>query len=358
MSQNRTLAISQAMRDSIVIRKFIYHILLTESKEVDYLTAVELTEEQNSFFQDMIAESSRGTKYRFVDPENSYLPPLCRHLLDNIDDNDTFVSDSQQIANNFKAQHDNRMANGIVVITAFTMLVNMEPSNFIAILKLDYKPVLQQVRDEDDPTHVSFQKITDSLLEDKSAIQKRVIIDIDDSFEWDAIAVERGKSAADLDTDVAIGSHFQKFLNVALLGDNSALTRKIITQSKKWASQQVELVASDIKSRVVNFIGAHNDQSVSLDDIKEIVCCHANQEVGRKLERHFDEFMDAADLSGVDFIAKANSIPDKERKTKVRTNLSVTLEWTGEMADSGIERVTVDGKTIFTIKADHVNETG
>ncbi len=358
MSQNRTLAISQAMRDSIVIKKFIYHILLTENEEVDYLTAVELTDEHKAFFQEMIAEASRGTKYRFVDPENSFLPPVCRHLLDNIDNDDIFVDSSQQIANNFKTQHDNRMADGIVIITAFTMVVNMQPSNFIAILKLDYKPVLQQVREEDDPTHVSFQKITDSLLEDKSAIQKRVIIDIDDSFEWDAIAVERGKSAADLDTDVAIGSHFQKFLNVALLGDNSALTRKVITQSKKWASQHAELVPSDIKSRVINFLGAHNDQSVNLDDIKEIVCCHVDEEVGSRLERHFDEFMDSVDLSGVDFIAKANSIPDRERRTKVKTNLSVTLEWTGEMADSGIEREIVDGKTIFTIKADHVNETG
>jgi len=40
MSSPRALAISQAMRDSIKIHKFIYHILLTNEEEVDYLSAV------------------------------------------------------------------------------------------------------------------------------------------------------------------------------------------------------------------------------------------------------------------------------------------------------------------------------
>jgi hypothetical protein len=192
----RNLVITQTMRDTITIHNFIYHILKTSEDEVEYLTAVTLTAEQRIFFQNMIAESSRGTKYRFADPANAPLNMQCTELVNNLHDDAIFLNTSQAIAHNFKATHDNRMADGIVVVTTFSMVVNTQTNNFVSILKLDYKPVLQQIRDQTDPTKVTFKEITDSLLEDKSAIQKRAIFDIGQSFEWDVIAVERGKSTS------------------------------------------------------------------------------------------------------------------------------------------------------------------
>jgi hypothetical protein len=356
MSRTRALAISQSMRDSITIHKFIYHILITTEDEAEYLTAVTLTATQKSFFQDMIVEASRGTKYKFTDVSHAPLFEQCENLVGNLNDNDLFIETSESIAHNFKATHDKRMADGIVVVTTFSMEVNLQPKNFVAILKLDYKPVLQQVRDTEDRSKVTFQEITDSLLEDKSAIQKRAIIDVGDSFNWDIIAVERGKSSSTQDTDVAIGDHFKNFLSVTLLEDNSSVTRKVISHVKKWSSRHEELVPSDVKARVIDYIGAHDDQNINTDDIRDLICEHQNQDTKRRLIGSFNEYMDNVELRGVQFTAKANSIPDIEKRTKVKTNKNVTLEWQGEMNNAGIQKREVDGQIIFTIIADNVND--
>ena len=352
----RSLAISDAMRDSIQIHKFIYHILITDEEEVDYLSAVNLTSTQKDFFTEMIAESSRGTKYTFVDVENALLNGQCEELVNNLNDDELFLKLSKSIAHSFKSKHDKRMANGIVIVTTFSMLVNMQPQNFVAIIKLDYKPVLQQIRDTDDPTKVSFEEITDSLLEEKAAIQKRAIIDVGESFNWDVIAVERGKTGAQQDTDVAIGDHFRSFLSVRLLEDNTVLMRRAIAQSKKWATQHEELIPSDVKSRVVSYMDAHDGQAINMDDVRDLICIHENPETQARLALSFDKYMDEIGLSGNQFTPSKNSIPKKDKKTKLKTNMNVTVEWIGEKEDVGVEQKTVNGRTVITITADNVDD--
>jgi hypothetical protein len=356
MANTRELAISQQMRNSITIHNFIYHIIITSEADVDYLSAVTLTEEQKSFFKDMIAESSRGTKYTFSDRENAPVFEYANELVADIANSALFIEKSRAIAHNFKATHDNRMADGIVIVTTFSMSVGAGVKNFLSVLKIDYKPVLQQIRDETDPSQVTFQKITDSLLEDKAAIQKRALIDVSDTFEWDVIAVERGKPLSKQDTEVAIGEHFRNFLSVTLLENNSTLTRKVIAQTKQWAFSHEQLSPPDVKARVIKYIEAHDGQNVTLDDIRDLVCDHENEEVQTALTESFDAYMDQVSLSGVQFVSRAQSIPAADRKTKLTTNKNVTLEWQGEMSDAGIEITTENGETKITILAEQVNE--
>ena len=56
----------------------------------------------------------------------------------------------------------------------------------------------------------------------------------------------------------------------------------------------------------------------------------------------FNVYMDEVELSGVQFTSKANSIPKSEKRTKIKTNRNVILEWHGEMKDAGIEKTEVD----------------
>jgi hypothetical protein len=323
---------------------------------VDYLSAVDLSDEQESFFKKMIAESSKGTKYKFVDKENVPLFVGGSELIGNISDGELFLNTSKQLAQNFKATHDNRMSDGILIVTVFSMLVNEQPKNFLAILKVDYEPVLQQIRDSDDSTKVTFQEITDSLLEDKKALQKRALVDVSDAFDWDVIAVERAKTVAEQDTEGAIGKHFKNFLSVTLLENNSTLTRKVIAQTKRWADGRAELNPSDVRARVIKYIEAHDGQSVNLDDIRDVICEHEDQEIKTVLMESFNQHMDDESLTGVQFLSRANSIPDKERRTKLKTNTNVILEWRGEMADVGITRERINGQEVFTIAAERVDE--
>lgn len=354
MAVQRPLVITESMRSSIVIHNFIYHILLKSSDEVDYLSEVTLTDNQTKFFGDMIAEASRGTKYDFIDPEHGNLSISCKSILDDQSDKN-FVHESEKIALDFKSQHDKRMADGIVVVTSFSMIVNTERKRFVALLKLDYQSVLRGVRDKTDPKKVSFQEITDSLVEDKSAIQKRAIIDVGDTFDWSVIAVERTKSAAQQDTDTAIGEHYQKFLNVKLKESNSAVTRRVITHTKIWASKQEGLTPTDVKSRVINYLEANDERNVNLDEIRDLVCETEDEQRSLSLKESFNAYMDDVNLSGTQFTSKSNSIPKKERKFSMKTNKNVTIAWEGEMDKAGIKKV-VSGNTVtITITANKVD---
>lgn len=350
----RPLVITELMRSSIEIHNFIYHILLKGSDEVDYLSEVTLTDSQIKFFSDMIAEASRGTLYDFIDPDRSPLALCSKSILDD-QSNENFVRQSENIAHHFKAQHDKRMADGIVVATSFSMIVNTERKRFIALLKLDYQSVLRQIRDEADPKKVSFQQITDSLIEDKSAIQKRAIIDTGDTFDWNIIAVERTKARQHQDTDSAIGEHFQKFLNAKLRENNSALTRKAITHIKCWADKQEGLVATDIKARTVNYLKANDDNNVNLDDLRDLVCQDPDEINHQKLIQSFNTYMDEVNLSGVQFISKANSIPKSDSKFTMKTNKNVIVAWEGEMGKAGITKEIRGNTVTITITANRVD---
>ncbi len=355
MQQLRPLVINESMRNSIRIHNFIYHIIFKERDDVEYLSEVSLTDNQLDFFADMIAEASRGTKYDFIDSENGLLSKCCLSIVDE-QSNENFVSNSKLIAHNFKSQHDNRMADGIVVITTFSIIVNSERKRFIALLKLDYQSVLRQIRDIDDPTKVSFQQITDSLIEDKKAIQKRAIIDVSTTFNWNVIAVERTKTAAQQDTDVAIGSHFQKFLDVKLKENNATMTRKVVNHTKLWADQEEGIITSDIKSRTMSYLDANDERNVNLDDIRDLVCAHENDERSTQLKDSFNTYMDSVELSGTQFTSKPQNIPQKERKFTMKTNKNVFVNWVGEMDKAGIKRTdNGDNSITITITANKVD---
>ncbi|HIF9272854.1 TPA: hypothetical protein ACX6QR_000834 [Photobacterium damselae] len=349
MAVQRPLVITDTMRKSIEIHNFIYHILLISSDTVDYLSEVTLSATQTDFFRDMIAEASRGTKYDFIDDKIGNFALSCQSIL-NDQSNENFVFESKKIASDFKSQHDKRMADGIVIVTSFSMVARSERKRFIALLKLDYQSVLQQIRNKQDPTKVSFQQLSDSLIENKSSIQKRAIIDMGDTFDWSVIAVERTKSAAKQDTDAAIGEHYQKFLGVRLKESNSATTRKVINHTKVWAGKQEGLIATDIKSRVINYLEANDEKNVNVDDIRDLIC-----DGNETLITSFNAYMDDVNLSGVQFTPKSNSIPKNERKFSMKTNKNVTICWEGEMDNAGIRKEESGNTVTITITANKVD---
>jgi hypothetical protein len=158
------------------------------------------------------------------------------------------------------------------------------------------------------------------------------------------------------DTEVAIGDHFKNFLSVTLLEGNSVMTRKAISHTSTWANRHSELVPSDVKARVVSFLDAHNEQNINMDNIRDLLCQNADQNIQDLLTDSFNGYMDDVSLSGVQFTSKANSIPKSDKRTKVKTNKNVILQWEGEMSSSGITKEIKSGQTIFTIVADNIND--
>lgn len=326
MAQRESI-INDNIRDTLTIHNFIYHIIQTDKEDVDYLDQVTLTPLQKEFFKNMITEAARGTRYEFYG-DNDSLSNHCELIINNPAQN--FIQTSKDIVKDFKDKHSTSFSDGVVIVALVSMTINTLQQYFVAILKVDYTKVLAQKRDPNSPTTVSFTEIADSLAENKSAIQKRALIDISNVFDWDVLAVERNKSTREQDTEAAISKYFQKFLGVKLQKNDSSYARVLPAEVHKWAKAQNDPEATDKKARTYNLILANDGQSMTVDDIKATVCSSPEQ------ERSFDEHMDKKQLNGVQFIAKKNSLVKKDSITKLKNEKGVQIIYSGEMKNANI----------------------
>lgn len=330
----RTSVLNQGVRDSLEIHNFIYHIIETAKSIPDYLESVQLTGTQKHFFKEMILETANGTRYQFNDRANNSLVRHCNELITN--PSVKFVDVSKLIVSDFKKTHNGPMSDGIVIVAHASMVVNGIKQYFVALLKVDYTKVLAQKRDPKKKGHVSFTEIADSLSEDKKAIQKRALIDISTTFDWDVLAVERGKTASQLDTEIAITKYFKDFLGVNLQKVDSSYSRMVPTKIYQWAKSVNDPDAFLKKIKAVDYIKLHDGQSICMDDIRDLVCADSNAvEQGKKV-KSFNDFMDKIEFNGVQFVARKNSIIEKDKVTKIRNNNNVILEWPGEPSDAGV----------------------
>ena len=354
----RLATLDDAAISSLTIHNFIYHILVQGAAAPDYLDRVTLTRDQSNFFKEMIIECAKGTQYAFADPSHSVIYQSCDSILS--DPQNNFIDRSRDLASNFLSTHPHNASDGILIVAQVSMVINTITNNFIAILKVDYTKVLEQVRDRNQPGYVSFNEIVDSLSENKSSIQKRALIDIGTTFNWDVLAVERGKTGQQLHTDVAISDYFKSFLSVNLMHTDSTYARKVPSAVYQWARTEAEIDASDAKAISISVIKSNDGCSMSMDDIKDRVCSHDDSAVVSRLRNSFDTFMSSVEvqLSGVQFVARGDSIRAKDSYAKMETNYGVTIQWEGERQDAMIEKIVLpNGQLKIEIIADNVTES-
>jgi hypothetical protein len=354
-STQRPSSVTEDSIKSLKIHEFIYHIMIQGTSLPQYLDKVTLSKSQEDFFTEKVIECARGTQYLFEDVNKSTTPVLCREIINNPTLN--FVDNSKKLAEYFLVTHPNTASSGVLIITRVTMVVNTVAKSFIAILKVDYTKVLQQVRDKKNPNLMTFKEIVDSLSEDKNAIQKRVLVDVDKNFKWDVLAVEKGRVGQKQDTDSAITDYFKKFLSVKLRENDSVYSRKIPGVVFNWAKTEPDVNPGDARAVAVALIKANNGQQISIDDICSSVCAHSDKAKNKELNSSFKKYIKRAEveLDGVHFIARENSIAASDKKSKLTTNHNVTITFEGTLKD---KQITIEnmasGQQKITILADNV----
>jgi hypothetical protein len=351
----RPSSITDESIKSLKIHEFIYHIMIQGTSLPQYLDEVTLSNSQEKFFTEKVIECARGTQYLFEDAKKSTTPVLCREILDNPTLN--FVNNSKKLAEHFLVSHPNTASSGVLIITRVTMVFNTVAKSFIAILKVDYTKVLQQVRDKKNPKLMTFKEIVDSLSEDKSAIQKRVLVDVDNNFKWDVLAVERGRVGQKQDTNSAITEYFKKFLSVKLRENDSVYSRKIPSVVFNWAKTEPDVNPSDARATAVALIKANDGQQMSIDDICNSICAHTDSAKNAKLNSSFKKYIKLpdVDLDGVNFIAREGSIAASDKKSKLVTNHKVTITFEGTLKERKISiEDMASGQQKITILADNV----
>lgn len=358
--RSRNSVLTEAQRNELVVEDFIYHILKSSEDEPDYLDEVVLSSEsQRNFFKKIIAETGRGTQYNFIDKENSHLVAACNSII--INPSAEFIDQSKEIARIFLNQHSGKTADGVLIIARATISANTQRQSLIALIKLDYSTVLRQQRDAKQSTKVRLEEIIEALSEQAASVQKRALIQLDNTFSWDVLAVERKKSGAVLDTEDAITDYFKRFLGVRLKQNDSAITKQVVVACHKWAKQYDGDLGgktpADIRHSVISLLDAYSEAELSFEEIKNQICRHSDAAEAEKMSSSFDSYMDETGLGGIVFSPKSGSIPKKDRKGEWITDAGIKVIWEGERNPNILDKKKqADGSFIITIKASTIDE--
>ena len=199
------------------------------------------------------------------------------------------------------------------------------------------------------------------LSEQKNSVQKRALVDINNKFNWDVLAVERKRSSAVMDTEDAITDYFKGFMDIKLKETDSALTKRVVVACHQWAKNydgDLEgKTPADIRHSVINLMDAYEKGQVDYDDLKECICSHTDQNQSQIMKQNFDVYMDQEGLGGVSFSPKPNSISGRARKGIWETDTGIQIIWNGVRSKEELDKTTLpDGSVVVTIKANNITE--
>lgn len=335
--------------EHLEIEHFIFHVILPERKEnpVEPLNEVVLTASQKEFFTARLKESAQGTQFVFLENAD-HLKGKCVDLLA---DPTQLVTVSRQLAVDFAGRHKGNMAAGVFVIAiAKTILSEHTPISFIFISKLDNKLVYQYFLEESNGgIRARMEEVTNTLVEDKSAIQKSALINISDSFAWDVLAWERrGKADGDL-TD-----YFKGFLGVKLREHASELTRRAVSTVRQWAKTIIldDLPPGESQHTIRQRAAQYMKDRDSFDTDEFINAVIRDEDVNRKqrLSVSLREKLSDEGICGQKFIPQPNSLSKKVQRLVYETVEGVRIELPRPQEDCGVTIEQSDSGTTIIIK--------
>lgn len=341
MATIKEKSLSDAQIASLKIKKLIFHVIDVDAEETERvkpLNELILDADQNKFFLERIKSVASGIQYNFIEhAEHTKLP--CQNLLEFEND---FQANSITLAQGFASYHKKNMASGVFVVAiAESLYSEHESINLVFLAKFDHRNVYQiivKANDDGLGSHAIMQKVADTLVEDKSAIQKSALINLDaEKYSWDVLADERK-----LNVKGEITDYFRNFLGVTLKEVASVLTKKAVQAVHQWAIARdpAELPDGEEKgnyrSRAVAYM--ESNTVFELDSyINAIIRDEVNEERKLRMEQSLRAQLDEAGITNQKFSTRPNSLPKKLKKQLWKTSEGITLEFFGEASDLGIE---------------------
>lgn len=341
MAKNKEKSLNDAQIKSFKIKKLIFHVIDVEAEEthrVKALDELELDDEQSKFFLERIKSVASGIQYNFIEHAVHTQNP-CKQLLSNEAE---FRTNSIILTQGFASYHKKNMASGVFVVAIVeTFYTEAERINLVFLAKFDHRNVYQiivKANDDGLGNHAVMQRVADTLVEDKSAIQKSALINLDnEKYDWDVLADERR-----LNTKGEITDYFRDFLGVSLKEVASVLTKRAVQIVHSWASAQdlAELPTGEEKgnyrSRAVAYM--ESNAVFDIDDyLNAVVRDEVNEDRKLRMEQSLRSRLDEAGITNQKFPTRPNSLPKTLKKQQWKTNEGITLEFYGEARDLGIE---------------------
>lgn len=320
----RESVLTTAEKESIVIEKLIFHIIIKDSVSPIFLDKVIITEEQQKFFKARLGDSAQGRQHVFL--ATSMLKPKVEEILEANDED--FVRLSKEIASMFKQTHTNSTSDGVFIIS----VASIGNRKLLFLVKLDHKTIYQYKLQG---TQALLQEVKNTFSEDKSAIQKVALIDISSRVLWDVLTMDRGARGV----NNYITNYFQSFLGVNPRETDSDLTKKVMNAARQWATSNKQQIdpkqeVSFYKSRAKGYLMNHD----TFDTEAFVEAVVQDQDANRRetLKDSFRLFLQEKGLAGQTFTPKKEALGATNSKNIRRTAEGVKIEWEGNPADRGI----------------------
>ncbi len=324
-------ALTVAEKDSLEITHFIFHIIIAGEDEPEYLEEVEIDVAQKQFFKDRIIDASSGTQYVFTGPEQNNLRTSCVQILD--DPGTNYLTESKKIAASFLGHHSGRMSDGVLIISRITIVKNDQLVPMVSLIKMDHQRVLQySLEDTDVGRRAVIEEITNSFVEDKSAMQKVALIDIGKQYAWDVIARERGAAEG-------VAEYFRRFLGTTERESASVLTKKAVQAVRNWAVLFRQDLPDDmdptlVKSRAVTYMNTHD--TFNTDSFLEMLVSDDDQERKAQNLRSLREHLEAEGIAGQTFATRPAVLTRSVTRNKYSTEEGVKIEFDGAATARGV----------------------
>lgn|SRR5574344_607316 len=312
--------LSIADKEAIKIEKLIFHIILTDDVNPIFLEKVEITDEQQKFFRDRLADASQGRQYIFTE-DNPPIKTLAEEII-NASDED-FLKISKDITSRFKSTHTSNMNNGVFIIS----IASIHTRKLLFLIKLDHKKVYEYKLKG---SKALLEEVKNTFSEDKTAIQKVALIDTNTSIVWDVLVFDRSCPSG-------ITKFFGNFLSVIPRETETDLTKKAQSCARRWASfhkQEGINEPSVYKNRARNYLSYID--AFDSEHYIEAVIQDRDEEKQKCLRNSFRDFMIEEGLYGQNFIPKKDVLTKKENKNIRQTAEGVKIEWEGSLEDNNI----------------------
>lgn len=320
--------LSNEEKASLFIKDFIFHIIIEDENEPDYLDAIELNAAQKNFFRERIIEAASGTQYVFVNKETSQLYASANDILG---DSENFLHQSKLIASHFHSHHTARTSDGVFIVALVSVKSHGTEVPLISLIKMDHKKVLKyNLQQTSEGRRATIEEITNSFVEDKSAMQKVAIIDIGEHFSWDILARERG-------TKEGVADYFKNFLAVTEREHASRLTEKAVKAVRQWAASQTGLPqdAASYKVRAIQYMNTHD--SFETESFLDMVVYDNDEKRKKALMIALHDDLAKVGVAGQHFSPKPNILTTRTyTRNKYETREGVKIEFDGTAETRGV----------------------
>lgn len=343
MKINITEAVEYSIADDAQLERIIFHIVSPNLETPTILMEVETPEDYSKFFIERLKETLKGTTYTFR--ENSWIHNQIKSALQSAH---AFVDTSERLAQKFQElfKSDKRLIPGALML----LQIRNGRNKYGAIIKYDDMSVISYTTQalKNGRTKPILNQFLNNFVQDKKAIQKSVLIDIN-CPQKSIICTDRSGSKGD------ITEKFRDYLEADRLFTTTLLTERLIAALEETARSNHELLPPEVKKKIKGKIKQAVKDIVEFDPENPdqvLTAAFGDAHIEEKIRKSFMANLKKKKISNEKFAISNDAIKQSPKRIR-QTNEGVKVIYKSDDIDKNIFFSEDGGKKIIRIITDH-----